>query len=130
MLARLPEEARGKVLVADLRAQGITDYGKLGVRGQTKGKPLAEAELFYDAKPMTLARRPKEGFRKALAKDDGNNRVVLDAEGRVARWRDGKEPWILDYWHHDWADLFEPIVGFGDKQTRFCAIPARNPITD
>ncbi|HEX2999546.1 MAG TPA: LamG domain-containing protein, partial [Armatimonadota bacterium] len=33
VLARLPQEARGRVVCCDLRAQGITDYGQLAVRG-------------------------------------------------------------------------------------------------
>ena len=45
VLKRLPEEARPKVRVADLKAQGITDYGKLSVRGFGHGSGSAEAEL-------------------------------------------------------------------------------------
>ncbi len=88
---RLPAEARDHVRVADLRAQGITDFGKLSVRGFGAGSPPAEAELFYDDDPMTLARWPNEGFRGAKSKEsdrtdcrgygsrgplDGGNRAV------------------------------------------------------
>ncbi len=66
VLERLPAEARGHVVVADLRAQGLTDFGQLGVRGFSAGSPNAEAE---------------------------------------------KEPWVFAYWHHDWAELFEPLAG-------------------
>ena len=39
VLGRLPAEARAHVLVADLRAQGIEDYGRLGRRGSASGIP-------------------------------------------------------------------------------------------
>lgn len=116
LLSQLVPEARGKVLVADLRAQGITEYGKLERRGFGQGgTPLAEAELFYDDKPMRLSRWPKSGFMGALSKDETDTRVVLDAKGRVARWRGEKDPWLFAYWHFDWAELYEPIRGFGEK---------------
>ena len=110
VLGRLSAEVRDHVRVADLRAQGITDYGKLTVRGFGKGSQPAEAELFYNDVPMTLARWPNDGFRGVKAVMDGMQRVVVDTD-RVARWRDEPEPWVLAYWHHDWAEIYEPIVG-------------------
>ena len=58
-LSRLDEAARGKVLVADLKALGIHDIGKQNWsdRGGEPG-----LELFYKAKPMTL----RDGRTKAL----------------------------------------------------------------
>jgi hypothetical protein len=64
ILNRLPTEARSQVVVADLRAIGITNYGKLAVRGFGEKTALSEAELFYDDAPMTLARWPNSGFQK------------------------------------------------------------------
>ncbi|RME93980.1 MAG: hypothetical protein D6766_07030, partial [Verrucomicrobia bacterium] len=63
VLDRLPETARGRVRVAVLKGQGITDFGRIQVRGFALPAPVAEAELFYDDEPMELARWPNEGFR-------------------------------------------------------------------
>ncbi|MFQ6040145.1 MAG: hypothetical protein ACE5PV_04750, partial [Candidatus Poribacteria bacterium] len=53
VLERLSPEARGNVLQADLCALGITDFGKVEGGG---------IELFFEDRPMTLARWPNEGF--------------------------------------------------------------------
>jgi hypothetical protein len=108
VLKRLADEAREHVRVADLRALGITDYGKLAVHGFSLGSPVAEAELFYDDAPMTLARWPNAGFR-GVTGCDTPQRVTVDTD-RLARWNQESEPWVFAYWHHDWAELHEPIV--------------------
>jgi len=107
--ARLQPEARDSVLVADLAGQGITDYGSLTVRGFAMGSKPAEAELFYDDVPMTLARWPNDGFR-GIKRKHSLQRVEVDTD-RIARWVDEPEPWVFAYWYHDWAEVYEPIVG-------------------
>ena len=109
VLARLPEAARSHVVVADLRAQGITDFGRLSVRGFGAGNPPAEAELFYDDQPMTLARWPNQGFRGAQA-TEGNRTVIVDTD-RITRWTAEPAPWVFAYWHYDWAEVYEPLAG-------------------
>lgn len=108
VLARLPVEARERVRVADLRSQGIADFGRLAVRGFGKGGGPAEAELFFDDAPMTLARWPDEGFRGIEAVN--GLEVVTDTD-RVAGWAGERDPWVFAYWHHDWAELYEPLAG-------------------
>jgi len=110
VLERLVAEARAHVRVADLRAQGISDFGKLAQRGFARGYPVAEAELFSNDAPMTLARWPNDGFRKATAKTDDQT-VIVDTD-RMTRWSAEAEPWVMAYWHHDWAELYEPLAGF------------------
>lgn len=110
VLARLPEAARPHVRVADLAGQeGIADLGTLAVRGFGEGSPAAEAELFFADEPMQLARWPNEGFRGVEAVE-GAVRVKVDTD-RGARWADEADPWVFAYWHHDWADLHEPLAG-------------------
>ncbi len=109
ILERLAPEARGQVRVADLAAQGITNLGEIRVRGFSMGSPPAEAELFAGDKPMTLARWPNEGFR-GIGERPSITEVVLDTD-RVARWTEESDPWIFAYWHHDWAEIYEPIRG-------------------
>ena len=107
------------MLVADLRAQGIDDYGRLGRRGSASGIPREEygwieAELFWNDEPMTLARWPNEGFR-GIHEVEGEERVTIDSD-RLERWVGEAEPWILAYWRYDWAELYEPITGFEPGQ--------------
>ena len=46
--------------------------------------------------------------------DMGN--FVLKADGRTQqRWKGERDPWIFAYYHHDWAEIGEPVLGFGPK---------------
>ncbi len=109
ILDRLPEDSRSDVRVADLKTQGIANYGQLTPHGFSAGSQPAEAELFYKDQPMTLARWPNEGFR-GVEQCDEPVRVKVDTD-RLGRWTSESDPWVFAYWHHDWAELHEPIVG-------------------
>lgn len=50
---------RGKVLHADLRANGITDVGEVAVRHK-------QLEVFFDDRPLRLTRWPNDGFVKIV----------------------------------------------------------------
>ena len=77
VLARLPQEARGHVLQTDLRAAGVTDFGKLQPHGFGQAAvPLSE--LFFNGRPMTLARWPNTGFLLT------GKVMAAGAEGQVA----------------------------------------------
>jgi hypothetical protein len=105
VLAILDPAARGKVQCADLKAQGITDYGKPSGGGM---------ELFFRAEPMLLARWPNEGFTRIVqmvgeAEKRGRHMThkmgkwVYEGE-RPARWVAEQDPWVHGYWYHDWSD--------------------------
>ncbi|RMD78024.1 MAG: right-handed parallel beta-helix repeat-containing protein, partial [Lentisphaerae bacterium] len=42
-------------------------------------------------------------------------RVAVPAE-RMNRWAREPAPWVLAYWHHDWAELREPLAGIDAKE--------------
>ena len=126
VLGRLAAEARGKVIVADLRAQGITNWGNLNVRGFSAGNPSAEGELFYDDAPMTLARWPNRGFRKVISQEKEET-VVVDPD-RLARWTGEAEPWVFAYWHYDWAEIYEPLAGVDPARQALLRTPRVKPV--
>lgn len=106
VLKRLPEAARGKVLQANLKSIGVTDYGS------PKGGGL---ELFYNDEPMTLARWPNEGFVRIAEEAGGKKFNVRGRKGdkigkwvyeddRPKRWSDEKDVWVHGYWFWDWSD--------------------------
>ncbi len=57
---------------------------------------------------MQLARWPNAGFRRVEA-SDSLQRVRVDTD-RLARWTGEADPWVFAYWHHDWAELCEPLA--------------------
>jgi hypothetical protein len=110
ILERLPEEARGEVFQADLRAQGIEDYGELRVRGFGQPHPPPTLELFVEEEPMTLGRWPNEGFVGIAnliepgSRDTGTPSVFEYLDDRHARWTQAKDPWLFGYFRYLWAD--------------------------
>jgi hypothetical protein len=58
---RLDATARDQIVVADLGAHGLTDYGTLAHRGFSTGNVHAPLELFVDGAPLELARWPNRG---------------------------------------------------------------------
>lgn len=116
----------GEILRADLRAQGITSYGDLLSRGM--GRPnLAALELFFNGKPMTLARWPNTGwaYTGAATKDKAPNQFAYQGD-RAARWVNAPDAWVHGYWYYDWADHYERIAAI-DTAHHLIDTAAPNP---
>lgn len=126
VLSRMPEEARGKVMQCDLRAQGITDYGRLAVRGFGQPPSPPTLELFVNGRPMTLARWPNAGFvgirrlREPGDRRAGKPSVFEYLDDRHARWTQAEDAWLFGYFRFLWADSTVPI-GSIDPQARTLA---------
>ncbi len=122
--ARLDESASNNVLQADLRIQGIHDLGALKSRGFGRLTLPAHGELFFDSRPMTLARWPNAGnwehiqdFPRETGSDDGHGTNIGSLEGgffyesdRPSRWKSKENIWIHGYWAYDWANSYERIA--------------------
>jgi len=130
--ARLTPEARAHVVEADLAALGLSDYGQLRPRGFNRSlsvggspegyrQPAAHAELFFDGRPMTLARWPNEGFELIAGyveeQPDGHRGAIgtLPAgfyyQGdRPRSWQPSDDIWVHGYWAWDWANSYERVA--------------------
>lgn len=111
VLARLPQDARDKVLQADLKDLGISRFAPLGDRFKSlAGTP----ELFFGGQPMQLARWPNEGWvtiervidRGSTGKDGKPARggTFVYRENRPSSWAVDRGIWLHGYWCHDWSD--------------------------
>lgn len=107
----LPEQAKGKVIQFDLKKLGITNYGELKVRGFGQPMPYpATIELYFNGRPMTLARWPNEGF--AIVKkviDPGSLKekrpsVFEYDSDKPSRWLKAEDAWLFGYFRYLWAD--------------------------
>ena len=118
ILKRMDPAARGKVWQADLKALGITDLTGIGKAGVYQSDP--GLELFFQDRPMTLARYPNSGYiHIASALDAGgarktgrvstpNGKFICD-DPRLARWAGEKGIWLHGFWVWDWADQRIPL---------------------
>ncbi len=107
ILDRLDEAARKSVLMADLKAQGITDFGSLKRRG-FGGGGTAALELFFNDQPMQIARWPNGEWAKIAGVPDGQNGGKFSYEGdRPSRWKSTDDIWVHGYWTWDWAESHE-----------------------
>ncbi len=110
-LRRLDPAARDHVLVADLRAQGISDYGKLSAQGFGRAMAPVQMELTFQGRPMTLARWPNEGFVPIAETPAGKDGGLFAYSGeRPARWVGEPDAWLHGYWFYDWADTYESVA--------------------
>ena len=115
VLQKLDPAVRGKVLAADLKAMGITDYGRMVSRGFGRAVQPAAMELIFDDRLMQLARWPNEGRTKYAKVIDAGS-VPRGGDGadrggsfeyvgdRPARWADAPDAFIFAYWTYHWAD--------------------------
>ena len=110
VLDRLPAEARGKVLQCNLKALGITDYGRLRRRGFGIATVPAALELFFNDKPMQIARWPNDAWARITGAPSGQAGGVFTYDGdRPSRWKPSDDIWVHGYWTWDWADSYERV---------------------
>ena len=114
-----------RIMKADLRAQGIADFGSRKATGFGRPTEPTPLELFFNDQPMTLARYPNndEWIRIASVPQTGDTLYGGDertgrgvhygrfayAEDRVATWRLNDDIWLQGYWTWDWADSFVKV---------------------
>ena len=112
ILSRIDESARGKVVQADLKALGITNYGRIPdvYRGNA---PLME--LFFNDQPMQLARWPNDawmtvartvvrGAKPTPANPKGTPGTFMYHGDRPERWTNAEDVLLHGYWDQDWYD--------------------------
>ncbi|MDR2849306.1 MAG: right-handed parallel beta-helix repeat-containing protein, partial [Verrucomicrobiota bacterium] len=109
ILARLPPEARGRVYVADLTAQGHPALDAQKGYGYGIGNTTVR-ELFEDGQPLQPARWPNTGFVKTGDILDATNRVFAFTADRMARWAQAPDPLANGYWYHLWAVCAVPAA--------------------
>ena len=128
---RLEATAREHILQVDLRQMDLKEFGALASRGFARPLSTAHCELFFNGKPMTLARWPNEGeweriegFPKASSENDGHggnigslaNGFIYKGD-RPGRWLETTNIWVHGYWAWDWANSYERIVSL-DREKR------------
>jgi hypothetical protein len=119
ILARLDPDARGHIVQTDLRAQGVTDLAGTQTTGAWAESQVG-LELFFQDRPMTLARWPNQGFVKIVdtlgidpvdvrgTKGDKVGKFIYQGD-RPARWIGEKDVWLHGYWFWDWADQRQKV---------------------
>ncbi len=115
ILQGLSPEARNHVFQGDLRALGITDFGKLRQYGHSLPVVTAQMELFFNDRPMQLARYPNWGqIPMGKVVDPGSvprygdfsNRggTFLYTDPRTARWAGLDDVWLQGTFMWGYAD--------------------------
>ncbi len=112
VLRRLDPIAQGHVVQSDLHAQGVLEYGHLTPRGFGRPTTPAALELFFQDRPMTLARWPNGddwATIKSAPKGVDGGVFTVDSD-RIARWMQADDAWVHGYWNYDWADTYEKVA--------------------
>ncbi len=121
ILSRLDPAARGHVVQSDLGAQGIRNFGSLKRRGFGVGMGQAPLELFFQDRPMPLARWPNQGWARIASTPDGQTGGKFGYEGdRPRRWTAADDIWVHGFWTYDWADTYEKVRAL-DPESRVIA---------
>jgi parallel beta-helix repeat protein len=109
ILDRLDKTAVGHVLAANLRSQGITDFGEFSPQGFHRPMQPAPLELFFRDQLMPLAHWPDSGFTLITGVPAGTEGRFTFDNDRLARWANSPDVWMHGYWKQDWADSYEKI---------------------
>ena len=145
VLDRLDPAVREKVLVCDLKANGITDFGAVTARGYgVTDKMNPWTDLYVGGTAQTLARWPNDGeellpFGEVVlgpnAVTEGRGRRT-DADtfrydyGRVDRWRISDDPdendiWMNGLFQWEWAGNTRKVKKI-DREKKLITVDYKN----
>lgn len=123
VLARLPEDARGKVLQADLSA--ILPGKVPSMAAAFGGTPTAPL-LFLNHRFGTLARWPNSDYTSFSKCVDHGKKITRTGGGsvyksgafiysnpRARRWNFAEGVWLNGYWTHDWSNHSVKAASYG-----------------
>ncbi len=104
-------EIRDNIMVVDLIEKGIADFGNLSARGFGRDIQPSGLTLYFNEKPMTLARWPNNDWATI-----DNVPESLEGKGftydsnRPAKWLNAPDLWLHGYWKYDWSDTYVKVA--------------------
>jgi len=102
ILNRLPEEAHGRVYVADLKAQGFKDFEPQ--KGYGYGVNNEAIRLVYeDESFMPISRWPNNSRIPMVELIEGNDKAFKVDCDRLSRWTTADDMMTDGFWYHLWA---------------------------
>ena len=108
-LARLPQAAHGKVLVADVKAAGYDALAPQSPYGDgARGSDQRITDLYFNGRPLSLARQPNDGwYTVGTCSDVTSHEFAPVGVGDLGRWAKTREPELMafGYWKYFWADV-------------------------
>ncbi len=129
VLDRLPEKSRGHVHQVDLREFGMEKVRPLVLGGFASGRGFRTYpvnELYWNKKPLQLARWPNEGFARISKVSDQNpidswagrgsaSGPIFFPDPRLSRWANEPQLLLYGYWFWGWADSYEQVEKIDPK---------------
>ncbi len=115
VLSRLTADARANVQECDLTGSDTID-GSSALSERGFGHPMVRsgAELFFNGKPMQLARYPNvdapDGGWLRIATVPAANTITYPGT-EPSRWKSIDGVYAFGYWQYDWADSYEQVTG-------------------
>lgn len=121
VLKRIHSRIRSAILVADMKAQGVTDFGVLPKR----------MNLYFRGARMTVARYPNQGWLTIAAVPQtagpilhqGDKKVIKNGlpagrhcgvfqygGNRPSGWARTSDIWMHGYWVWDWRDGYQRVA--------------------
>ena len=122
---RLAPEVRGRIMQCDLRANGISDSGRIVSRGHARDYAPSHLELFFNGSPMNLAQYPDPGrFLEISGAPTGRleDGFYYDSD-RPKLWKDDSDIWVRGYWGYDHANTNERIDRFDKEEKHISTHP-------
>ena len=121
--SRFQEAARSKIFVADLKAAGVEDCGRLATRGYGVGEKVAPIpSLYVDGESQTLARWPNVGdaaldFGDVVSQGEVNGKKTTTLRfdfDRPNGWKlsgnaDADDIWAFGLYVWEWAANFRRV---------------------
>lgn len=109
VISRLRPEAVEHVLVMDLKAQGITEYGQLETRGMGQDMKPMQMELTIADESYELAKYPNQGFNHVGKVLDGRKEpgaVFCYTDDRAENWTQAEDLWLYGYLENAYSDYY------------------------
>ncbi|MBB3113301.1 uncharacterized protein YjdB [Paenibacillus phyllosphaerae] len=128
----ISDDARSKVLVADLQSHGITDYGVMSRHGYYKANDVSQVppmELYIEGEGMTLARWPNTGtVQMGDIIDAGPTRKDADLQDRGGTfsytydrpqyWTNADDIWLDGIFGYSWEWSYNKIASIDTVNKR------------
>ena len=116
---------RNHLFIMDLTSVGITQFSGLTPAGF--GLPISSPgpELYFNGRPMTLARWPNEGgwVQVAAVPDSLQGGGFVYSGDRPKSWTGAPDIWLHGYWKWPWADDYAKVIAIDTINSIFRTAP-------